>query len=308
MKRILLILSVLIITSPLLAAMKKKWLISSFPLALRISEAFTPKEVEIIKDRMDAWEKAIDYQLDFFDYDFPLVKNFDPKRINDYFPLSGKFDPMNLDQYFPLSKNFPPESLGNYSDDFIEGLSLGIYKSRKWFKGIKSKTLAATRLISVVQKENEGGAPRMYFRILHADIVLNYREYIITEEPRFGEYDFTSIIVHELGHLLGLGHNKFAIYSSSVMKSPLFQKVRRRKIVMADREALWSNYFPRRGGDGNFQISGDKQFMGTALEEVIFLTTDGECLHFLDGQWDFGHHINFKEGPTPSGDLDSLRR
>ena len=290
MKRILLVLSVLIIASPLLAAMKKKWLISSFPLDLRISEDFTPKEVEIIKDRMDAWEKAIDYQLDFFDYDFPLVKNFDPEMIEDYFPLSGKFDPTNLDQYFPLSKNFPPESLGSYSDNFIKGLPLGIYKSRKWFKGINPKVLAATRRIFVIQKENGEISPRRYFRLLHADIVLNYRKHITIGRQKSNGYDFTSIIVHELGHLLGLDHSEFGPYSSSVMKSPLLQKVQRRKIVRGDQESIWSHYFSRKGGHGNVQRSEDKQLMGTYLEETMFLTTDGECLHFLNGQWDFGHH------------------
>ena len=267
--------------------MTKKWLISSFPLPLRISEDFSPKEVRIIKDQADAWEKALDYELDFFNYDFPLVKNFKPQNLYDYFPLKGKFDPENLDEYFPLDKHFPPKSFHNYSDDFIQGLNLGIYKSNKWFKELKSTSLAITYFHSVIQRENEEIPPRRYMRILHADIILNYKKHLSSKNLKFYEYDFNSVIVHELGHLLGLQHDKTGPYSDSVMKALLPPKVQMRNISKSDKKTLRDNYFPDmvQGSHESFQIASRKDDpVGLYIQGAMVLTADGECLYFFNDE------------------------
>ena len=288
MKKTLLLLNILITTSPsALATMTRKWSISSFPLPLRISEDFSPKEVRIIKYQADAWEKALDYELDFFNYDFPLVKNFEPQNRHDYFPLKGKFDPKNLDEYFPLDKHFPPESFHNYSDDFIQGLDLGIYKSNKWFKELRPNILAITYFSAVTQKENEEIPPRRYMRILHADIIFNYKDHLFSNDPKSYEYDFSSVIVHELGHLIGLQHDKTGPFSVSTMKALIPPKVQRRKISKSDRKMLRNNYFPDmvQGSHESFQIASRKDDpVGLYIQGTMVLTADGECLYFFNDE------------------------
>ena len=148
---------------------KKHWSISSkLPLSLKISTDFSDEERSNIQSMIDSWEGST--ATDLFNPTLESTPPFSPPQINSY-------------------------------HDSI----LGIYKSTQWFADISSQALAVTQFFAYVSTDQNG---ETYYEIIHADIIVNYRNHDFSLNPEYFnfEYDLPSVILHELGHLLGLGH------------------------------------------------------------------------------------------------------
>jgi|GEM_PF-6352108 len=79
--------------------------------------------------------------------------------------------------------------------------TMGVYKSSEWYEQLGKDTLAVTQFFAQMDKDELG---RPYLKMLHADILLNFKHYNF-EEENF-EFDLYSVVLHELGHFLGLRH------------------------------------------------------------------------------------------------------
>lgn len=218
-----------------------RWPINSFPLRLRISEDFTDEEIAALQEQADSWEMAIDDELDFFDYDFPLIENLEPRNSNDY-------------------KDHP--SQGSY---------LGIYKSSNWPKEFGEGTLAITQFFGLIAHDGH----REYVLITHADIILNYQWFRFSNDPGLLEFDFRSVAIHELGHLLGLPHNSVDL-SDSVMWPSLPRYTKRRELSYHDEQNIKRNY---RLPTGPVIIRNLRQ--GQRVRGVIELKANGKCIHSI---------------------------
>ena len=244
------------ITSSLPNSAPRKWLSSLLPLPLRISEDFSSKEVRAIQDQADVWEAVIDNEVDFFDYDFQVVENFEPQDFNDY------------------------------EDDPVQGKHLGIYKSTQWPEHLAHDTLAITQFSGFMEQENQ----RKYIRMSHADIILNYQHHTFSSNPQYFEFDFASVVIHELGHLLGLRHNT-KLFSLSVMRPSLSRQAQRRQPSKSDLKDILKNY----GLTGEKAVL-EQEYLNTTegqyVRGVIELKAHGECLHFLNNQLIQSHYIH----------------
>ena len=76
-------------------------------------------------------------------------------------------------------------------------------------------------------------------RIREADIILDAKYFKISLDPQSDEIDFQSLLVHELGHIFGLGH---VDNSSSVMVSKLAYGEKRRQPSDDDLKNLSCRY------------------------------------------------------------------
>ena len=102
----------------------------------------------------------------------------------------------NKVQFFTIDDSEISElsSSGKYDDS-----ELGIYKVFKWPKDMPSTALAVTQIFGN-QKSNG------VLTIDHADILVNFQNFTFSTDDSWG-YDFESIVLHEMGHFLGLFHS-----------------------------------------------------------------------------------------------------
>ena len=87
--------------------------------------------------------------------------------------------------------------------DHYDDKELGVYKLDVWPKDLPATALAVTQIYGEPETDKSGDS---YVKIDHADILVNYEFYNFVTDDSWG-YDLESIILHEMGHFLGLKHN-----------------------------------------------------------------------------------------------------
>lgn len=160
--------------------------------------------------------------------------------------------------------------------DFRDG-TLGVYKINNWFSEVGSSALAVTQFFAYPRTDASG---RAYYEIVHADILVNYQDHEFSTDPDAYsfQYDLKSVIVHELGHLLGLGHvNDFSI--DSVMHPTLSLGEQRRSIHPKDSDDILDLYNPSGLDLLTNRISTPSE--DKLVRGIIELKKDGHCEHYF---------------------------
>lgn len=166
---------------------------------------------------------------------------------------------------------------------------LGIYKSYTWFSNVSSSALAITQFYGVVRSDASLGT---YIDLTHADIIVNYRDFAseltMTGNPLM-DYDLPTIILHEMGHFLGLCHENV---SNSIMAPYYFTTQQTLKTFDVSKiRALYlnnQNYsaFSAKGSSKSNAITSP---VGTEVRGVVELNANGHCRHFIDGKLIYEH-------------------
>lgn len=175
--------------------------------------------------------------------------------------------------YFNISSTHSRTNL-NYTnlDSYLDG-EIGIYKSTNWFSYIGSGVLAVTSYLG----EYKGS----YIKLSHADIIMNYRDYTFTNDTSNSyNYDLPSVVLHELGHMIGLKHTTSSVIPS-VMQPTLSASEVKRVVTAYDISYVTSNY------NNVAAISASALALTTEGEETpryfkgyIEMRTDGNCYHY----------------------------
>jgi hypothetical protein len=76
-------------------------------------------------------------------------------------------------------------------------------------------------------------------QIFEADIQVNAKDFVFSDSPDESEIDLESVMIHELGHVLGLEHNTPGM---SVMEPVLFSGEIRRQLYSIDYEDIQCEY------------------------------------------------------------------
>lgn len=133
-----------------------------------------------------------------------------------------------------------PDPYASLQDDY-----LGLFKMTSWnFTGIENNVLAFTGVAS----QNNW--------IIHADILFNFAKYTFMNidtgltPAEQNSIDYQSVLVHELGHFLGLGHvctpndtdNCSGMDADSVMLKTLTKGSKRRAISPGDVQRIKTLY------------------------------------------------------------------
>lgn len=231
------------------------WANSSFPRDLQISNSFSNAEVTNIRAMSAAWETAVEGKKDFFT---------DTNRTPEV-SAGG----MNLD------------ALG---DDGINA----VYKIIHWPMDLSAGALAVTQLFG--RRFNIGSSSE-YVRIEHGDILINEHIYDFrTDDSGAGNtYDLRTVILHEMGHYLGLQHK----YGNTVMVPSVGTTTVNRAPTSIDAVDVASKYsIALSTGSGSQMvmganarktyapIDGDR---GQQVKIMIELMADGECVHKENG-------------------------
>ncbi len=219
------------------------------PITVYISEDFTIDEQILIKDMGEKWDNEI--------------------------PSTNM---INFASSTTSNKNY-------YEIDEYRDNEMGVYKSYDWFPELDSQALAITQYFSILRYP---GTPYEYFELIHADIIMNYRDYNFTINNSSGfDYDLPSVILHEFGHFFGLGHeNNF--YIPAVMQPYMSVIFPDRDLYESDINAITDKYegilsktlktlplnIRKNLDDKNIKI----------IRGVVELKANGQCSHYQDGK------------------------
>lgn len=240
------------------------WYSSAFPIDLRISNDFSAEEVSNIRAMTAAWETAVNNQRDFFT---------DTNRTDEVSSPS-----MNL-------------------DTIAEDSVFGVYKIIHWPLDLSSSALAVAQLLGV---RHNVGTPNEHVRIVYADILLNEHLYDFRTGggPDGVKYDLQTVMLHELGHFLGLLHktgdlnldNKIDAKDTTVMAPSIGTDTTLRTPTSdIDAKDLANKYGIKllSSSVSSMSSSKTKKYIptdqGKKVKIIMELMPDGECIHKEDG-------------------------
>jgi len=166
--------------------------------------------------------------------------------------------------------------------------TLGIYRSDGWFTGISSGTIAITQFYGYIRNSGTSSA---YIDLTHADIIVNYRDHNFSTAPNSFEFDIQTVILHELGHFIGLKPPD-DYFIPAVMQSTLAQGEQKRTLLAYDTNSLITNY---NGYSPNLTIQAaakaraDQRDDDQEVRGIFELKANGECYHFLNDKFVEAH-------------------
>ncbi len=180
--------------------------------------------------------------------------------------------------------------LVSYFDD-----EMGIYKADTWFAEVGDGALAITQFFGIRRTTASG----QYIELQHADIILNYHDYSFSSDPNdFTRYDLPSVLLHEMGHFIGLRH-EYSTYES-VMRPSLGSYETERQLYSADIAKLEQNYGIQQTQRLNASASSNLRSGAVSssqesevIEGRFELRSDGRCVHFINGKRTSEHRVSF---------------
>ncbi len=228
------------------------WSDADFPKTLQISNDYDNDEVTNIEDMSEAWKTALEDQVTFFDYG---------ARISD--TSSG---------------------LGNL-DDLYDGV-MGVYKTTTWPVDLPSTALAITQIFG--RRYNVGDGDE-FVNIEHADILVNYEHFDFDTADSGSGYDLRTVLLHEMGHFLGLQHNTSVTREHTVMYPSINSSEAKREPKSVDIAEIADKYLISISSGASSAIVAQAQMAqryeikrgdsGEGIKILLELHSDGNCIH-----------------------------
>ena len=247
-----------------------------FPKTIHISSSFSEPEATSMGEMATAWKTAVANQKTFFAIGTAGNNNY---NIND-----------------------------------TDGI-LGVYKVTNWPADVSDDALAITQLFG--RRYNVGDTSE-YVSIVEADILINYKPgrygFTFDTVDEGTGYDLRTIVLHEMGHFLGLQHVPTydqrpdnernlgrAAYKETSVMYPSVSEIEQKRIPQPkDISALVNKYNISSGSApamvasaGHYQPKNNDP--GKNVKIVIELRASGECVHKENGALVRRHQLNLKK-------------
>jgi hypothetical protein len=253
------------------------WGNKTFPKTVHISSSFSASENLSFVEMATAWKTAVSNEKVFF--------------------------------------AFGPTGNNNYNINDTDGV-LGFYKATVWPADVSADALAITQLFG--RRYNVGSADE-YVSIVEADIIVNYAPggsaftYDSLDNGIDEGFDLRTIVLHEMGHFLGLQHiptyydrpdSESAMsrtdYKESSVMYPSVSSIEEKRIPKTKDINALVNKYNIGGSAASALIAGATAFRpmnsdpGKNVKIVIELRKNGECIHKEDGVEGLRHHVKLK--------------
>lgn len=182
-------------------------------------------------------------------------------------------------------------SLSSFHDS-----EMGIYKSHTWFSGVSSSALAITQYYGIVKSDGSLGT---YVDLTHADIIFNYRDFAadftFNGNPLY--YDVPTVLLHEMGHFLGLCHE-----SNHVSIMAPYYNTTQRSLKSWDSQKIQALYLSNQNISAIAARPAANAITtapGTVVKGIIELNSNGVCRHYMNGKVVYEHTANLGHVPVP---------
>jgi hypothetical protein len=183
-------------------------------------------------------------------------------------------------------------------DSYRNDGELGIYRSDSWIPGVSNQALAVTQYVGF---RRNAGTVNEHVELTHADIIINFKDYSFsTDSSSTTTYDLHSVILHELGHFIGLKHVS-SFSTSSVMQPYLGIFDNQRTITSYDSTTVQSLYGLSSLRPSGIVVSaasvptrkvlpkGTRVGSNGEITGLIELRADGNCRHYENGKLVHSH-------------------
>lgn len=208
----------------------------------------------------------------------------------------------NAKNFFTFGTDVPDKSNSVVADDLYDS-EMGVYKTTSWPDDIPDSALAVTQIFG---RRYNVGSPDEYVAIEHADILLNYDpmkgyDFDSVDDTDYAGYDLRTVVLHEMGHFLGLGHiptftKRDSAYSNLTMSQykatsvmyPSISSTEEKRIPQTrDRNDLYYKYISTGAAAGSAITAGARRYepkdAGLESRIVLELHADGTCVHKENG-------------------------
>jgi hypothetical protein len=177
---------------------------------------------------------------------------------------------------------------------------MGVYKTTSWPDGLPTSALAVTQIFG--RRYNTGSASE-FVNIEHADILVNYEIFNFDTADAGSGYDLRTVVLHEMGHFLGLQHNTSVPRAQSIMYPSISSTEFKRFPLQVDINDMANKYSIAMGGGGGGAIAAmsatdahvvDESKPHEAIKILIELHADGSCIHKVNGAPVGRHQVDLK--------------
>lgn len=225
----------------------------AFPIELEIADKFSPFYADAIKNAANSWTESIDY------------------ATRDFFTFSSD----------------RPEKDSSDVNFYRHDSNMGVYLLENWPANFSRATLAVTQLSGEIK---EIGQSSEYLEIHHADILVN--DYYFNSPIQSFNYDMETVILHEMGHFLGLLHDN-GHPNDTVMYPTISGSDEKRTPLTRDIRNLKQKYnigmiSPQQSERAQAMRRNEKT-PGEPFTLILELRTNGKCAHFLNGELVYEH-------------------
>ncbi len=224
-------------------------------------------------------------------YQFPislkLDNRFTEEEVDALTDVAEKWEAVSKN-FFSLNTSVR-SSKGNYSSlEQYNDSEMGIYLNDIPAVGMPTYALAVTQIYGMKRLV---GSLDEHVEILQADIVLNSASWDINVGGFLG-FDLGTVMIHELGHFLGLYHEKCtestpncSVMVPSIASNDLFTN-----ITTLDSQNIQDKYGPATS-PANTRVPTSPR--DEAVKIVIELYPHGECVHKENNQVVHIHNIKW---------------
>jgi hypothetical protein len=233
------------------------WTDYTTPKTLKISQDFTADELTNITSMSASWTTALEDKKTFFNHESSVVE------------ITNTLSTM----------------------DSLLDSTFGIYKTTSWPPSLPGSALAVTQIFG---RRFNVGTPDEFINIEHADILVNFDNHQFDTADTGSNYDLRTVVLHELGHFLGLQHKSASSSRNASIMYPSINTAEAKRwpraIDIADTAEKYDITLDS-GGVVNALVNGRKkpvykvnpQEVGEPIKVLFELHADGECVHKLDG-------------------------
>ncbi len=230
---------------------------SGFPKTVRLSQDFNADETTAIQLMSTAWSTAVNNQKTFFAYGAVTSE----------------------------------KTTGLSGMDALLDSEMGIYKASNWPGTLPGSALAVTQIFG--RRYNVGSSSE-FVSIEHADVLVNDDFYDFDTADTGPGFDLRTVILHELGHFLGLQHKSSSSNRNSSVMFPSIDPTEAKRapksVDTADIANKYSITMPLTADSAALVSSGPQPSYtikdgdaGQSIKILIELHADGNCVHKEDG-------------------------